>query len=282
MTDLRLLGIRLRIHILFWLVIGLSAVTGHFVETLTLFVIVVIHELGHVAAAREVGWKVTEIELLPFGGVATIENEAAADPLDEIVVALAGPFLNITMIFVSLLFWWSGVWTEEWTRFFVTSNVIIAGFNLLPIWPLDGGRILQALLCFRLPYRTAALVSLGASSLLSALMLGVSGLSQQVNVLIIAAYLLVVNAQAFLRFPYQFFRFLMDKYIRQTEHDNQLHSVSLSPTTTAMEATQQLRKGYYHLFYIKGGGLLSEEQLLYALLFEQKHNVSVGQLPPYI
>jgi stage IV sporulation protein FB len=277
LTEWRLQGIRLRIHILFWAVIGISAATGYFLEILTLFVIVVIHELGHVAVARELGWQVSEIQLLPFGGVATIEEATAAEPIDEIVVALAGPFMNIVMIFLSLLFWWGEIWTEEWTHFFIASNFWIAGFNLLPIWPLDGGRIVQALLCYLLPYRAAALLSLGTSSFFSALMLGLGCYFVQLNVILLAVYLTVINAQAFIRFPYQFIRFLMEKYVRAPEVP-QLRPVTLAPTTTAMEASQQMRRGCYHLFYVKGGGLLTEERLLEALLFEHQHDTAVIRL----
>lgn len=277
LTELRLLGIRLRIHLLFWLVIALSIAAGYFLEMLTLFVIVLIHELGHVAAARELGWHVTEIQLLPFGGVAKMEEAAASDPVDEIVVAIAGPFMNVAMVFFSLLLWWCGIWSADWTHFFVTSNFFIAAFNLLPIWPLDGGRIVQAALAYALPYRTAALLSLGASSLLSALLLGLGCYFGQINLAVVAAYLIVINAETYLRFPYYFLSFLMETYIRDP-HTKQLRSVTLAPATTAMAATEQIRRGCYHLFYVKGGGLLSEEQLLHALLFEQKHNTPVIQL----
>jgi stage IV sporulation protein FB len=277
LTEWRLQGIRVRIHLLFWAVIGISIATGYFLEILTLFVIVVIHELGHVAVARELGWRVSEIQLLPFGGVATVEEAVAAEPIDEIVIALAGPFMNIAMVFLSLLFWWGGLWTTEWTHFFVLSNFLIAGFNLLPIWPLDGGRIVQALLCCVLPYRRAALLSLGTSCFLSAVMLGLGCYFQQLNVILLAMYLTAINAQAFFRFPFQFIRFLMEKYIRAPEH-SELCSVTLAPSTTAIEATQQLRRGCYHLFYIKGGGMLTEERLLEALLFEHKHHTAVIRL----
>lgn len=267
----------MRIHILFWAVIAISIVTGYFQEIITLFVIVVIHELGHVAVARELGWQVSEIQLLPFGGVATVEEAVAAEPIDEIVVALAGPFMNIAMVFFSLLCWWTGIWTAEWTHYFAVSNFLIAGFNLLPIWPLDGGRIVQALLCYMLPYRKAALLSLGTSCFFAALMLGLGCYYLQLNAILLAVYLAVINAQAFSRFPYQFIRFLMEKYIRAPEL-SQLRSVTLAPSTTAIEATQQMRRGCYHLFYIKGGGLLTEERLLEALLFEHKQHTAVIRL----
>lgn len=270
-------GIRIRIHLLFWAVIGLSVMTGHFLEVLTLFVIVLIHEIGHVAMARELGWRVTEVQLLPFGGVATMEEAYATDPLDEIVIALAGPFLNVVMMAVSYVCWYVGAWTEEWARFFLVSNVTIALFNLLPIWPLDGGRIVQAVICWFMPYRKAALLSMTGSTLLAGLMVGLSGFELKINVLVIGLYLLAVNIQAFLRFPYQFFRFLMEKYVRHAE-ENSIHAVSVHPSESVLEVSHKLRRGCSHLFYVQGTGLLAEEQLLYALLFEQRHDEAVGRL----
>jgi stage IV sporulation protein FB len=277
LNEWRPFGIRLRIHLLFWIVIGMSLLLGKFWEVITLFVIVLIHEIGHVAVARELGWTVTEVELLPFGGVATMEEAYAADPLDEIVVALAGPFLNVVMIAVSLVCWHVGIWTDEWARFFLAGNVAVAGFNLLPIWPLDGGRIVQAILCWYMPYRRAAIASLALSAMLASLMLGLSVLALQTNVAVVAVYLLAVNIQAFLRFPYQFIRFLMEKYARQPEEYG-VRALTVPPESTAMEVSHLLRRGCSHLVYVQGSGLLAEERLLHALLFEKKHDTAVGQL----
>jgi len=268
---------RFRIHILFWAVIGLAVLTGRFWEVITLFVIVLIHEMGHVAMARELGWRVTEVQLLPFGGVATMEQAYATDPLDEIVVALAGPFLNVVMMAASYLFWHAGVWTEEWAKFFLLSNAIIAGFNLLPIWPLDGGRIVQAVMCKCMPYRSAALLSLAASIVFAAILLGLSLLDGQLNLAMISCYLLAENIQGFLRFPYQFFRFLMEKYVRQPE-EYDVQAVPVRPEETVMQVSHKLRRGSSHLFFVQGTGLLPEERLLHALLFEQMHDVEVKKL----
>lgn len=242
-----------------------------------MFVIVLIHELGHVAMARELGWTVKEVQILPFGGVATMEDSYATDPMDEIVVALAGPFLNVVMMGVSYLFWYVGIWTEEWAYFFLVSNATIALFNLLPIWPLDGGRIVLAVLCWFMSYRQAALISMTGSTLLAGIMVGMSGLDMKFNLVIIGAYLLALNIQAFLRFPYQFFRFLMEKYSRQQEEAS-VQAIRVHPEETVLAVSHKLRRGCSHLFYVQGAGLLDEEQLLYALLFEQKHNAAVGKL----
>ncbi|NRS48378.1 M50 family metallopeptidase [Brevibacillus sp. HB2.2] len=271
------LDIRFRIHLLFWVVIGLSVVTGHFLEVITLFVIVLIHELGHVAMARELGWTVKEVQLLPFGGVATMEDSYATDPLDEIVVALAGPFLNMVMMAASYLFWFMGIWTEEWARFFLVSNLTIALFNLLPIWPLDGGRILLAVLCWFMSYRHATMISMTGSTLFAGIMVGMSSLELKYNLVVIGIYLLTLNIQAFLRFPYQFFRFLVEKYDRQLD-GAAVQAIRVHPEETVLAVSHKLRRGCSHLFYVQGAGLLAEEQLLYALLFEQKHDAAVGKL----
>jgi len=277
LSECRLLGIRLRIHLLFWGVIGVSAAAGLFVETLTLFVLVLIHELGHVAAARELGWRVQEIQLLPFGGVVKMEDELSAEPLDEIVVALAGPFMNLLMVLFALLCWQLGWWTSEWTQFFVTSNFWVAGFNLLPIWPLDGGRIVQAILCFFLSYRQALLVSLGSSILLAAVTMGYGLQELHVNLVAIGTYLLAINVKMYLRFPYHFIRFLLEKYVRAPE-DNRIHPLSVPASMQVWEAARLVRRGSAHLFFVRGSGVLTEEQLLHAVLILHKRDEPVGSL----
>ncbi|UFJ39047.1 M50 family metallopeptidase [Brevibacillus humidisoli] len=277
MSETSLLGIRFRIHPLFWLVVGLSIAAGYFLETLALFVIVIIHELGHIAAARELGWHIREIQLLPFGGIVAIDEELEADPLDEIVVALAGPFMNVTMVAISFLFWKTGVWSDEWTRFFMTSNWLIAGFNLIPVWPLDGGRIVQALLCYFLAYRVAVLGSLGASCLLAGLMLGIGFLEQHVQLVIASTYLAILNAKAFVRFPFQFIRFLLGKHAGSVGI-NRIYPVTVEPNVTLLQAVQCLRKGQYHVFHVSGRGIVEERRLLHALLFEQKHQEPIARL----
>ncbi|MBO8163831.1 MAG: M50 family metallopeptidase [Brevibacillus sp.] len=271
-------GIRLRIHPLFWLVVGLSAAAGYFVETLTLFVIVIIHELGHIAAARELGWQINEIQLLPFGGVAELDDELAVDPLEEIVIAVAGPFMNVAMVALSLLFWKTGIWSREWTDFFITSNWLIAGFNLLPVWPLDGGRIVQSLLCYGLPYRWAVLGSLGASSLLAGTMLGIGVLQQHIQLVAVSTYLAVINAKAFVRFPYHFVRFLIGKHAACGGRYRHIRPVRVEPTATLLEAVQHLRKGQFHLFHVSGRGIVDERQVLQALLFEKRYQEPITYL----
>lgn len=115
----------------------------------TLF-FVLLHEYGHCYMARKFGWPVQDITILPIGGVAKITFKYY-EPKEEIKVALAGPAVNLILACVFFPICITQVYFENFGLFFVflvmaTSNFVIFAFNLLPIYPMDGGRVLRAFL----------------------------------------------------------------------------------------------------------------------------------------
>ena len=169
----RIAGIELRVHATFvmllaWLLIA-HVLKGHDWATAllgmgfiaALFGTVVLHELGHALAARRFGIRTRDITLLPIGGVARLER-MPEDPMQELVVALAGPAVNVVLaaIFFFLLEFTHGIAApEEALKIgggFLTQmmwvNVALAVFNLLPAFPMDGGRVLRAILATRMDY----------------------------------------------------------------------------------------------------------------------------------
>lgn len=213
LTKLPWEGIHFRIHPLFWVVIFLSLVTGQFLEVITLFVLVVIHELGHITAAWTFGWRIRSLELLPFGGVAKTDEWGTVPADEEIVVALAGPFHNVMMIIAGHLFFTMGWWSEEWTTYFVQGNMMLAGFNLLPAYPLDGGKVLQAILSYRFPYRKSISWSLSSGFLIAGGLLVwgmyVPGSGVNISLMVVAVFLFHHNWTALRQKEYQYIRFLM-------------------------------------------------------------------------
>lgn len=168
-----------------------------------LFACVLLHELGHAVAARRYGIPTRDITLYPIGGVARLER-MPSDPRQEVVVALAGPLVNVGI--AAVLFAWLAA-TGDWQPLSAIGtaegplverlalvNVSLVVFNLLPAFPMDGGRVLRALLALRLPYAraTAIAASLGRGM---ALLFGLGGLFGNPMLLFIAFFVWIAAGQ---------------------------------------------------------------------------------------
>jgi Zn-dependent protease/CBS domain-containing protein len=189
----RIRGIDLRMHITFPLILiwaglqygplsggGVRGAVFGVLVTLVLFVIVILHELGHSIAAQRYDVPVKQIVLLPIGGVAQMAH-IPEQPIKEFVIAIAGPLVNFGLAIVfgivalaagfrigldrmpAILSEMRGFNAQAVFTYVFASNLFLGLFNLLPAFPMDGGRVLRALLAMRLPYRraTATAVSIG-------------------------------------------------------------------------------------------------------------------------
>lgn len=163
MKLLPLWGMRFSVNIFFLLLLLALAWAERLMEGLTVFGVVLLHELGHVVAARGYGIQVKEVELLPFGGVARLEGLMETNPSTEAAVAVAGPLTNLLLIGAGALLWRYEVFSAQWTTFFIGTNVAVAAINFVPALPLDGGRLYRAYRSRRIGYRraTAEAVRLG-------------------------------------------------------------------------------------------------------------------------
>jgi Zn-dependent protease/CBS domain-containing protein len=172
----RIAGIQLRIHVTFLLLIGWLAF-GYYAEggspaaasrvlfIVLLFVCVVLHEFGHAFAAKAFGINTPDITLLPIGGVARLER-MPEKPTQELVIALAGPMVNVVIALGLFVAGGSQAFLNPPTlegggliSQLLTINILLLLFNLLPAFPMDGGRVLRALLATRLSYARATQVA---------------------------------------------------------------------------------------------------------------------------
>ena len=169
----RVVGIQLRIHITFLLLIawiafayytqgGSSAAVDGVLFILLLFACVVLHEFGHALAGKAFGINTPDITLLPIGGVARLER-IPDEPVQELVIAVAGP--AVTALIALGAFIGGGSWDYPPTTkssipdLLFTMNVMLLLFNLLPAFPMDGGRVLRALLATHLSYARATQIA---------------------------------------------------------------------------------------------------------------------------
>lgn len=129
-------------------------------------IIILIHEISHSMIATYYGIKINEIEIFPFGAVAKTENLFELNPYKEIVIAIVGPISNFIMLFISIVIEFHMNTQAEWMYFFIFSNLTIGLFNMLPILPLDGGRILRAYINTKTDFKKATQIVIRISKLI--------------------------------------------------------------------------------------------------------------------
>lgn len=211
----KLAGIDLYVHATFFLLIvwvglvhwmedhSFAAVVAGVGFILALFACVVLHELGHAVVARRFGVPTRDITLLPIGGIARLAR-MPDKPWEEFWVALAGPAVNVVlagMLYgalvithhwspVTLLTMTAGPFTER----ILMANIGLVVFNLIPAFPMDGGRVLRALLATRMEYARATQMAAGVGQAL-ALMFGLLGLFHNPFLLFIAFFVWIGAAQ---------------------------------------------------------------------------------------
>ncbi|MDD4110783.1 MAG: M50 family metallopeptidase [Clostridia bacterium] len=140
----------LRIHPATLFVFILLILTGYSSIILPYLIAIILHELGHAFVAKKLGYRLDKIWILPFGACLSFE-EFSFNPKDEIKIAFAGPLVNIFLILGTMALWWFYPITYVYSYTFALANFSIAIFNLLPSYPLDGGRILTGFL--RMKYK---------------------------------------------------------------------------------------------------------------------------------
>jgi Zn-dependent protease/predicted transcriptional regulator len=192
------------IALLHWLQLGtVQAVISGVVFILLLFGCVLLHEFGHALAARRYGIRTRDITLLPIGGVARLER-MPNKPIEELWVALAGPAVNVVIFLVLYLFLQARAsllpWEQMdvvrgslWSRLMVV-NLFLAAFNLLPAFPMDGGRVVRALLAMRMDYVQATNIAAALGQGM-ALLFGFIGLLFNPFLLFIAFFVWIGAAQ---------------------------------------------------------------------------------------
>jgi Zn-dependent protease/CBS domain-containing protein len=208
-------GIEVRIHVTFFLLLavfasfygaqgGASGTVKIVIFFLLIFLCVLLHELGHAFAAKAYGIRTVDITLLPIGGVARMER-MPEKPAQELVVAIAGPLVNV-IIAGALLFVLAVTGNLDFgevldpTRFnalwaLLYTNVMMVVFNLIPAFPLDGGRVLRALLATRLSYERATQIAATVGQAL-ALLMGIWAFSKGPASLALIAIFIYMGAES--------------------------------------------------------------------------------------
>ena len=297
----RLFGIPLYVHVTFFLFLawigvqswrtgdGLTGAIEGVLFVCALFACVVLHELGHALMARRYGIPTRDITLLPIGGVARLER-MPDDPKQELWVAIAGPTVNIVIAAVLFLVMQvtSSVFaigdtgleslvSGSFISRVMAVNVFLVLFNMLPAFPMDGGRVLRALLAIRMEYTRATHIAATVGQLM-ALLFGLTGLMPWGNPMLVFIALFVWIGAA------------QESSMAQMRHSLSGIPVSramvtefhtLQPDDTLASAVEMTLKGTQRDFPVVEGervaGVLRQSDML-ATLARQGPEVRVGDV----
>ena len=276
-------GTAVKIHITFLLFLvwiaasawargGLSAALDSTLFILLLFLCVVLHEFGHILAARRYGIKSPEVTLLPIGGVASMQR-LPSDPRQELVVALAGPAVNL-VIGLALALVLGSVRPDQLADIdnphlslvgrLAAANIFLVVFNLIPAFPMDGGRVLHALLAMRLGGVLATEIAAKIGQAF-ALGLGFLGLFGNPLLLFIAIFVYMAAAgEAQMSAARQTLKGLTVADAMETRFTPISIDASLGQAVDALLATAQHEFPVIDAFH-KPAGLLTREDILAAV-----------------
>jgi Zn-dependent protease len=261
-----------------WQTASTAAALAGIALVLAVFACVILHELGHALTARHFGVPTRSITLYPIGGLARLER-IPSDPIKEFWIAVAGPAVNVAIAAVlaaGLLAlgrpFETAVLSDPGSHVLSTLlwiNLALAGFNLLPAFPMDGGRVLRALLAMRQDYaqatQTAANVGQGM-----AILFGLIGLVNFNPILLFIALFVYVGAQQESR-QAVFRRLTEGTPVRQAM---MTRFTTLAPDDTLGNAVDELLAGTDHDFpVVENGrvvGLLRRKRLIEALSHHER------------
>lgn len=276
---------KIKINPLFWFVIGVGIVTGYFREVIMVFSIVFIHEMGHSTAAHFLKWRIKKIELLPFGGVAEVEEYGNRPLKEEFIVIIAGPIQHIWLIALSYVLLPFDFWTTNDHQMFITHNLMILLFNLLPIWPLDGGKLMYLFFSTKLSFRQSLDTTLKTSLFLLCFFLVISiyFFPFHLNLMIVLIFLLFTHYFDWKQRSYAYMRFLMERYYKTEEPFIETVPIVVPAQLTVQDVLKMFRRGVKHKVVIKELSMVPrkviyEKVILKAFFEQEKANQPISSI----
>ena len=218
-----------------------------------------LHECGHIFCAARMGFKCEKISLMPYGAAAICSTEGIRAK-DEMKLALAGPAVNAFLCVLFAGLWWFFPVTYAYTDTVFSANAVMLAINILPAYPLDGGRAVGSLLStFMLKKRVKVILRVSSLCTSVALVLVFFFAFKNISLLIFAAFLLCSAFERDGVLSYMGFRAKKIKRGREMRH------VMLTESSTFKDALRYVDDGKYCVFQYFSDGILdeiTEEELL--------------------
>lgn len=233
------------------------------------FIFVIIHELMHYLIARILGFSGFDIEILPVGAVLKMKNLDEANAKEDLMISLSGPLLNLLLaaIFYILFI----VFKRPYFSLICNTNLAIGIFNLIPAFPLDGGRVLRDILSFNNIYRRANEISIRVSMVLGSIFMfiyfvSVAANRGNFNLGLISIFILISSIKEKERIVYLIMGYIIKKKYRFMKRGYvENRSISIFCGKSLLYALGIIDKNKYNLFTI-----LDENMRLIEILYEEE------------
>lgn len=174
------------------------------------FSIVLIHEAGHICIMNLLKRKVASVEILPFGGLTKVDAFISEAILEDMLIAVGGIFFQTILGFILIILYKYGYLDNETFRFVNVYNITILTFNLIPIAPLDGSKIVKLISEVFIPYRFTFIFSF-CLSVIALIMIVLYDLDLFLNNIFVFAFLMFMIIEEVQSCKYMFNRFLLER-----------------------------------------------------------------------
>lgn len=275
---------KVRIHPTTWLVVGIAVITAHFQAMFMLLMIVFVHEMGHAFGAAYYKWRIKSVTLLPFGGMVETEEYGNRTMKEDLIVTIAGPLQHLWLFFAAYLLNLIGLIENQTFATFVYMNGAVCLFNLLPIWPLDGGKLLFLWFSLKYSFIRSHQLALQCSCVVAGLfLLAVIVLGQfSLNITVILAFILFSIVMEWRQRHYVFMRFLLERHYGRKLDVIKLKPITVDENVQIQTILQLFQRGYKHpVIVTKNGkerGSLDENEILHAYFTDKLTSVKIGDL----
>lgn len=246
--------------------------------------IIIIHEMGHGVCAQFFSWRIKRIRILPFGGVAEMEEYGNRPLKEELAVTLAGPLQHIWMTAVMYALYMNEWVPEDVFFMFMEFNIMILLFNLLPVLPLDGGKLLLMGLSLLHPYSKAfqQTILFSVIVLLSLHLFSLFIFPMQLNLWIVLCYLYFSLWMEWKQRQFILMRFLLERHYGKKPNFMRLSPLNVNAEDSLSEVLSRFKRGVKHpIIVIEGSaeiGSLDENELLHAYFTEKMVTAKVKDI----
>ncbi|MGM0409613.1 MAG: M50 family metallopeptidase [Bacillota bacterium] len=274
-----------KLNPLFFLILFVFFVLGFIKEIIIVFILVFLHEVCHFLVAKVLNYNIYKIEIFPFGGVAEYKGLLEMKPLSEFFVAIAGPVFNL---FLVIIFYFLDL-NNNLGSLLIKYNLIIAIFNLIPILPLDGGRVLRAIIVHKFGFIKGTKIALKISQIAAfiAILISINILifnKANIWLLLISFFIYASLIKEKNQYIYKFIQYLSK--VKIVENDLKRKKISLhalNENNKLKEAIDCIIPGDYNIFYILNYNreitkIITENKLIDYYFNTAKDSVKLGEL----